>query len=292
MEKNTYRILKKIFLITLGSLSYAIGIAIFLDPNSLAPGGVTGIAIILSKLTGIRTGTLALMINIPLLFFGLYKFGFRFLLSTIYVTFVSSFFINMISTHFVDVYGVLTKDLLLSGAAGGALMSLGMALVFRNGATTGGTDIIVRAIRQRYKHIKTGTIFLVTDCIIITASAIIFRNIEVAMYAAITVVISNTVLDKVLYGGDSAQLLYIISENHDIIAKKIMDELEIGVTYLKAEGAYTSDGKNVIMCVCRNYNYSKIREFVKNIDQDAFFIVAKANDVFGDGYKSHTVEEI
>ncbi len=294
MEKNINlkAVLIKILLITFGALIYSMGISVFLDPNNLAPGGTTGIAIIISSLTTLKTGTLVLLINLPILIFGWWKFGTKFILSTIYVTFISSFFINMLNTYIIVRYGVLTDDLLLSGVAGGSLMGIGMSIVFRQGATTGGTDIIIRALRQKYKHIKSGTIFIVTDAIIVSAAAIIFKNIEIALYAAITIVVSNFVLDSVLYGGDSAKLLYIISDNQEKIAKRILDEIDIGITYLKAEGAYMQNDKKVIMCVCRKYNYTKVREIVKEEDINAFFIVSSANEVFGDGYKSHLMEEI
>lgn len=294
MEKDLKfkKLLMKFILITIGAVIYSMGIAVFLDPNSLAPGGVTGIAIILNRLTGFKTGTLVLLINLPILAFGWWKFGTKFILSTMYVTFSSSFFINSMNDYIINKNGVITHDLLLSGAIGGALMAIGIAIVFRQGATTGGTDIIIRALRQKYKHIKSGTIFIITDAIIVSASAIIFRNIEIALYAAVTIVVSNFVLDSVLYGGDSAKLLYIISNNQEKIAKRILDELEIGITYLKAEGAYTQKDKKVIMCICRKYNYTKIRDIIKEEDTDAFFIVSNANEVFGDGYKSHLMEEV
>jgi uncharacterized membrane-anchored protein YitT (DUF2179 family) len=289
---KTKAMLIKIILITFGSFVYAMGISVFLDPNNLAPGGTTGIAIIINSLTGLKTGTLVLLINIPILIFGWWKFGIKFILSTMYVTVASSFFMNLMNENIILKYGIITDDLLLSGAAGGSLMAIGMAVVFRQGATTGGTDIIIRALRQRYKHIRSGTIFIITDAMIVTASAVILKNVEIALYAAITIVISNYVLDLVLYGGDSAKLLYIISNRQEQIAKRILDEIDIGITYLKAEGAYTKSDKKVIMCVCRKYNYTKIREIVKEEDIDAFFIVSGANEVFGDGYKSYLTEEI
>lgn len=291
-HNKTKAMLIKIIFLTLGSFVYAMGISVFLDPNNLAPGGTTGIAIIINNLTGIKTGTLALLINIPLLIFGWWKFGIKFILSTVYVTVISSFFMNLLNEYVVMRYGLITGDLLLSGATGGALMAMGMAVVFRQGATTGGTDIIIRALRQKYKHIRSGTIFIITDAMIVTASAILLKDIETALYAAITIVISNYVLDLALYGGDSAKMLYIISNRQEQIAERILTEIGIGVTYLKAEGAYTKSEKKVIMCVCRKYNYTKVREIVKEEDIDAFFIVSGANEVFGDGYKSYFTEEI
>lgn len=292
MDKRYKDTTVKILIITFGSILYSIGISLFLDPNKLAPGGTTGIAIVINYLVHIKTGTVLFLINVPILIFGLWRFGLKLTVSTIYVTTISSFFMNFLTENYVQVYGAVTKNLLLAGVAGGTFMAIGMAIVFRQGATTGGTDIIVRALRQKYRHIKTGTIYIVSDSIIITASAIIFRNVEIAMYAAITVVISNYVLDKVLYGGDRAELLYIISDSVSNIANRIIKEVDIGVTYLNGEGAYTAKNKKVIMCVCRNYNYTKVREIVKQEDPDAFLIVTSANEVFGDGYKSHLTDEI
>jgi len=292
MKNKSTEKLMSLLIITLGSIFYSAGIALFLDPCNLAPGGTTGIAIILNFVTGMKTGTLVLLINIPILVFGWWKFGTKFILSTVYVTVLSSQLINIFNHQIVMNFGLISQDKLLCGAIGGAMMAVGMAAIFRRGATTGGTDIIVRALRQRYPHIKSGKIFIISDAMIITAAAIVFKDVEVALYAAITVFISNTVLDAVLYGGDKATLLYIISNNQDVISKRILDELDIGVTHLKAEGAYTENNKKVIMCVCRKYNYTKIREIVREEDTEAFCIVSNANEVFGDGYKDHLMQEI
>ena len=292
-KKNTFiSLAKQLLMITLGTIIYSTAIALFIDPNKLAPGGVTGIAVIISNLVAIKTGTLILLINIPIMLFGWWKFGIKFILSTMYVTFTSSFLINLLNEHIILNYGLITNDMLLTCVTGGALLGFGIALVFKHGATTGGTDVIVKALRQKYKHVKTGTIFLITDAFIIIASAIVFKNVQVALYATITVVIANIVLDLTLYGKDNAKLLYIISDNHEKISKRILDELDIGATYLKAEGAYTNFSKNVIMCVCRKYNYTKVREIIKEEDINAFFIVTNSTEVFGDGYKSHLSDEV
>lgn len=292
-KKNTFRELaRKFILITIGTIIYSLAIAIFIDPNKLAPGGVTGIAVIISNLVNLKTGTLILIINIPIMLFGWWKFGIKFIISTIYVTFTSSFMINLMNEHIILKYGLITNDMILSCITGGVLLGFGIAIVFKQGATTGGTDVIVKALRQKYKHIKTGTIFLTTDAFIIIASAIVFKNIQVALYATITVVVANIILDLTLYGKDNAKLLYIISDNHEKITKRILDELDIGATYLKAEGAYTNYNKNVIMCVCRKYNYTKVREIIKEEDINAFFIVTNSTEVFGDGYKSHLSDEV
>lgn len=155
VKKNAKDQFMDYLLITAGAVIYGIGVSSFLDPNNLAPGGVTGIAMILNRLTRLPTGTGLLLINVPILAAGLWKFGFRFLVSTLYATFMCSVF-----TNFFARFGAVTTDPLLAALAGGAVMAVGLAMVFRAGATTGGTDIIVKFLRQKYRHLKTGNIFL------------------------------------------------------------------------------------------------------------------------------------
>ena len=225
------------------SLLYAAAIALFLDPNQLAPGGVSGIAIIVNHLLPIPTGTLILMMNVPLLLLGMWKLGFQFVLSTLVAVISSSFFTNLLAP-----YGPLTTDPLLAACAGGGLLAVGMGLLFKLGATSGGTDILIRVIKLKYKHLKTGSLFLITDCCVIAASALVFRNVDLALYAAIATILSSFCLDLVLYGRDEAKLVYLITDHEKAIANRLLEELEIGVTYLQGQGAYTRDNKKVILC--------------------------------------------
>ena len=162
--------------ITVASLLYSIAVSLFLDPNALAPGGVTGIAIILNRITGLETGTLVLCINIPIIAVGTWKFGLRFILSTMYCTALTSGLINLLAP-----FGAATTDPFLAAVAGGALMAVGIGLVFKAGATTGGTDIIIKLLRLRFPYLKTGVLFLITDALIVAASAFVFKNVDVAL---------------------------------------------------------------------------------------------------------------
>jgi len=171
-------------LITVASAVYSVAVSLFLDPNSLAPGGVTGIAIILNRLIPVETGTLILLINIPILILGAWKFGLRFSLSTIYCTVVISLFTNLLS-------GVktATADPLLAALAGGSLAAVGIGWVFKAGATTGGTDIIIKLLRSKMPHLRTGGLFLAMDAVIVAVSGFVFKNTDVALYAGLTVFI-------------------------------------------------------------------------------------------------------
>ncbi len=281
-EKKTMkrRVLDYI-VITIGAFLYAVSVSFFLDPNSLAPGGVTGIAIILNHITGLETGTWLLVINIPILVLGTWKFGLRFILSTMYCTALTSVFVNLLAP-----FGALTRDPFLAALAGGALMALGLGLVLKSGATTGGTDIIIKLIRLRYAHLKTGRLFLLTDAVIVTLSAFVFQNIDVALYAGVVVFINSVLLDMVLYGRDGAKLIFIISDRPEAITGRILSDLDIGVTYITGSGAYSGKAKNVIMCVMKKQLSPKAEEVVREEDPGAFMIVTSATEIFGEGYKN------
>ena len=274
-------------MITVASFIYAVAVSLFLDPNSLAPGGVTGIAIILNRLSGLETGTWVLIINIPIIILGMWKFGLHFILSTLYCTAATSFFINLLAT-----LGVATEDRFLAALVGGALMAVGIGLVFKAGATTGGTDIIVKLLRLRFPHLKTGSLFLITDAIIVTASACVFKDLDVALYAGLVVFVNSVLLDVVLYGRDGAKLIFIISDAHASITKRLLEELDIGVTYISGTGAYSGKEKSVIMCVMKKQISAQVEVIVREEDPDAFMIVTSATEIFGEGYKSIYSEKL
>ncbi len=274
-------------LITIASAIYAVSVSLFLDPNSLAPGGVTGIAIILNRLIPVETGTLFLMINIPILLLGAWKFGLQFILSTIYSTVLISLFTNLLSS-----FEPLTTDPLLAALVGGSLSAIGIGLVFKAGATTGGTDIIVKLLRRGMPHLKTGKLFLAVDAIVVTASAFVFQNIDVALYAGLTVIVSSLVMDLVLYGRDEAKLVFIISDKSEQITKRILEELAIGVTYIQGTGAFSGRSKQVILCAVKKAMAPKTEEIVKEEDPQAFMIITSATEIYGEGYKSYFSEKL
>lgn len=273
--------------ITVASLIYAGAVSLFLDPNSLAPGGVTGISIILNRLTSLETGTWMLLINIPILAIGTWKFGLRFILSTMYCTALTSLF-----TNYLTPYGPVTTDPLLATLAGGVLMAVSLGMVFKAGATTGGTDIIVKLLRLRFPHLKTSYLFLITDALIVAISAFVFRNIDVALYAGLVVVVNSLLLDVVLYGRDGAKMFFIISDCPEQIVGRLLEELDIGATYISGSGAYSGKEKKVIMCVVKKQLSPKAEEVVRQEDPRVFLIITSATEIFGEGYKSIFSEKI
>lgn len=273
--------------ITIASLIYAVGISLFLDPNELAPGGVTGIAVILNRLVNIETGTLYFLLNVPIVLLGIWKFGLQFIAKTAYAIVLVSVFTNVLAP-----IGALTDDLLMAGAIGGILIAVGIGIIFKAGATTGGTDIIIKILRQKYRHLKTGFLFLISDVIIVSISGLVFQDLNVAFYALATVVICGKALDYVLYGGDEAKMFFIMTDKSKEIGKRLMEELDVGVTYLKGEGGWTGKEKNVVFTMVPKRRGPEVEEIVKGEDPVAFMVVTSASEIYGEGYKDLFGEKI
>ncbi len=291
-QRRLLTFLKNYGILTVGAFVYAFGIAVFLDPNHLAPGGVSGISIILNSFIPIGTGVWIFAINIPLMILGLIVFKFHFLMGTLYATALSSAIIEVIARAFSHLIPDMHDHLLIAAAAGGVMVAIGIGLVFRGGGSTGGFDIVVKLLRRKFRHLKTGILYLVLDVTVIAISAIAFHDVLVAMYAVVTVFTNSTVLDMVLYGKDNAKMVYIITDTPEAVADRLMKEVETGVTVLHGEGAYTKKNKKVLMCVLHDQQYPLLRDIVKQEDKHAFLIVTKATEIFGEGYKNHYAEEL
>ena len=281
------RAVNKYFMITLASLIFGIGISLFIDPNNLAPGGVSGLSIILSRLIPASAGTLFLLLNIPIMILGIWKFGLKFIVSTLFATFMVSF-----STNLFTMFSPLTQDPFMGAVFGGVLVAVGIGLVLRVGATTGGTDIVVKCLKLKKPYLKTGTIFLLIDGVIICIGGIVFQNMESVLYSVISAAVTSKVLDLVLYGNDEAKMIYIISNSPKVIAERILKELDTGVTYLTGTGAYKKEEKQVIFCVVRKQLAYMVEEVVKQEDSRAFMIVSNATEIYGEGYKSYFGEKL
>ena len=287
-KKKTGKKVMGYVLMTLACFCYAVGISLFVEPNNIASGGVTGIAIILNKAIGGSTGIWFFVINIPILLIGMWKFGFKFLMSTVYCTTIISVFTDLLSR-----YGSpLTNDVLVATIAGGMLTAIGMGGVFKAGATTGGMDIVVKLCKLKFPYMKTGSLFLIMDFLVVLASAFVFQDIDRAFYSAMEVFVTSTLLDLVLYGKDGAKLIYIISDKSEKIAARLLDELNIGVTYMEGQGAYSGREKKVIMCVTKKQIAPRAEEIVKEEDPNTFMIVSSASEIYGEGYKSYFSEKL
>lgn len=271
---------KKYLIITLVSILYGAGTSLFLDPNDLVPGGLTGIAMILNRFIPIGTGTIFLVLNIPIIALAWFKFGGKFIVSTLYAVGCVS-----VTTNFFNGMPAVTDEPLLAVFMGDILIAFSIGMVFKCGATTGGADIIIKLLRLKYPHIKTGRLFMIFDISVVALSGILFRNIDAALYAFIGIFVMSMVMDLVLYGQDEAKMVFIISEKSELLADKMMMDVDAGVTFLTGRGAYSKKEKDVILCVMRKSIYPKVEEIIKEEDPNAFLIVTHAHEIYGEGYK-------
>lgn len=287
MVGKTKKAATRYFILTAAAFIYAVAISLFLDPNDIAPGGVTGVSILVNRFVPLPVGTINLLLNVPIVALGLWKFGWRFVASTMYTLAMTTVFINTLSP-----FGAVTDDLLIAAVLGGALIGVSLAYVFKAGATTGGADIIVKVMRTKWQHIKTNMLFLAFDSMVIVASWIVFQNLTVAFYAGIAVAVDSVVMDRMLYGSDEAKLFFIISNEPTKMKQRIMGELDITTTIVPAIGAYTKEQKEMLMVVTRKQMAPKLEEIVKDEDSGAFMIIASANEIYGEGYKDITRDKL
>ncbi len=266
--------------IVIGANIYAGGFRLFLYPNDIVPGGVSGIAMIVNRLTGFPVGTLALLLNVPIFLIAWRVWGGRFLLGSLLGMAVSSLMIDV----FAYLPPLVTGNPLLGALFGGAIVGFGLGLVFSAGASTGGSDIVAKLLRLRLPYLNMGRLVLATDVVVIFAFALIFRDFESLLYAIIASFMSSKLVDGVLYGFDYAKVAYIISDRWADLSQRITEELQRGVTLLAAQGAYTGREKQVILCAVKQQQIVALKRLVRAIDPQAFFILCEAREVLGFGF--------
>lgn len=298
MKKSLRKILIDYCWIIAGSVITAAAINVFMVPYKIAPGGVSGIATVLYYLSRERfpVGITMLVMNIPLFIAGLGFIGHKFALKTFISTVLMSLIIDFSAPYtnlFVDTYLVRleslsnTPDLLLYSIYGGFLMGVGLAMVFKAGATTGGTDLAARIVRHFLPHFTMGQILLFIDTSVIILAAISFGSILLGLYALVTLYVSSKVIDAVLEGVNFAKSVMIISDRSEEIAKKIMEELERGVTGLHGNGMYTGSSKQVLLCILQRSQIPLLKVLVRSVDEKAFIVMYDVREVLGEGFKDY-----
>ncbi|RIV25709.1 YitT family protein [Alicyclobacillaceae bacterium I2511] len=263
--------------ILVGSLVYSLGLNLFLVANHLAEGGFVGISLLLLYKLQWPLGLTFFILNIPLLWLGWRKFGHEFIFkTTVGVLGVSLF--STLTAH----WQVQTHDPLLAALYAGVLTGLGLGMIFRAGATTGGSDIIARLIRHFIGFSMGKTLFAIDVCVIGLVAIII--GLETAMYSLVALFVSSRVIDFVIEGVRSAKAVTIISEHHELILAAIHEHLERGTTLLQARGGYTGEVKQVIYCVVSRMEVSRVQQIVQKVDTRAFVVVSNAHEVLGEGF--------
>lgn len=283
MKQTVQRLTKKYLIVVLGVVIYAVGFQFFMYPNSIVAGGVVGIAMIINRLTGLPVGVLTIIMNIPLFLIAWKQFGVELMVGSLIGMGLSSIAVDL----FAMIGFTATGDPLLASIIGGVIKGFGLGLIYYVGATTGGIDIVAKFLRQRFAQINFGTLVLCLDVFIILAYAVILEKYDSAMYSMIGMYVVSKVIDLVLYGIDNSNICYIISENSaELVREIITGHVRRGVTILEGEGAYSHRKKDIIMCVIKRTQIGEIRSLVRDIDENAFFIVVDAKNVFGNGFEN------
>lgn len=277
-DEKWYMILISYILIGVGVFAMAIAINYFFAPNTIAPGGVTGFAVVAEQLIGIEIYLINLIINIPLFIFGAKALGKSTALKTLYATFLLSLFLKILPPL------VLTHDLLLSSIFGGVLAGAGLGLVFKFGGTTGGTDLAGAMINDKFPQFSLAGSMMMIDLLVVTFAGLVEKNIEISLYSVIAMFTTVKVIDLVLEGVGYVKAFYIITSMPDAIGDKLMLDLNRGVTSLQGKGMYTKENKEVLLCVVSRSQFSQVKEIVKSIDPKAFVMVTEMSEVLGEGF--------
>lgn len=266
----------------LGSVLYALSVNVFSAPNQIAPGGVTGVATLLNYAFHLPIGTMILVINLPLFIAAWRKCGKAFTVRTVIVTVLSSLVID-ISEKFLPVF---RGDKILVALFGGLLAGAGLGLIYMRGATTGGSEIVARLLERKLRHIPIGRLILLVDALVVATSALVYKQLESALYAMVLIFVSSLVMDALVYGGDSGKMLLVMTSKEELVAKTVLEKMGRGVTMLNATGAYTGREKRVLLCAVRRSEVYHLRTIVQDIDPHAFMIVVSTEEVLGEGFKA------
>ena len=271
-----------------GSAIFALGFALFLEPSDMNAGGISGLAMIVVELVGVGTvGGLSIIINLPLFILGGMKIGKRFFFGSMIGMVISSVLIDAFA-----VFTIPTPEPLLAVLYGGVICGIGLGIVFVNGTSTGGSDILVRLLKLRYRNVPIGQISMVFDAIVVVLTGIVFQDVSKALYTGVTVYLSGKVVDAVVYNFDYSKVALIISDEHEAIAREIGIQLDRGATFLHAEGSYSHNPKKVVLAAVKKQQLAELKELVVAIDPNAFIILQEAHQVLGDGFSRYTKDSL
>lgn len=283
-RKNIVTIIKTV----VGCAIFGIGFDLFLVPNDLNAGGITGLSMVLVHLMHFGTiGIVAALINLPLFVLAGVRIGKKF--------FVLSLIGMLLSSLFIDLFSVIPApetEPLIGALYGGAVCGLGLGITFAAGASTGGSDIIVRLLKMRWRDVPIGTMAIFFDVFVATLTGIVYRDVARALYSGVTIFIVGQVIDAVVYRFDYSKVVLIISKEHEQIADAITKKLDRGVTLLDGKGYYSKTETQVVLTAVRRQQVAELKELVVTVDPNAFIIVQEAHQVLGDGFSRYTKDSL
>lgn len=271
-----------------GCALFALGLDMFLLPNELNSGGISGLAMILEELLGFGTvGSITLLLNLPLFVLGGLKIGKKFFWGSLLGMILMSLFIDLFAY-----LPVLETESLVGAIYGGVICGLGGGIVFSSGHSTGGSDIVVRLLKKKWPYVPLGIFTTMFDVVVAVLTGIVFQNFEHVLYCIISVFVTGRVVDAVLYRFDYSKVALIVTKHHDQVAERLGKELHRGATFLDGEGSYSHEKKKVVLTAVKQHQISEMKDIVAEIDPDAFIIVQEAHQVLGDGFARYSKDSL
>lgn len=280
MQKKVFGSVKTNILCVIGTGIMALGNYVFTVPNLIAPGGVSGLATIISYLTSLPVGTLSLLLNLPIFILAYIILGRTSLFQSLISVLVYPLFMDFL---FVKI-PVYTEDILIAAVFGGILMGVGLAIVFQAGASTGGTDLLGLCVQRRFPHLPLGKLLFYIDSGIMLLSVVVFHSLNAFFYALLCNFLCTKIIDGIIYGADTGKVIYIISEKADEISRYVLDDMERGVTILEGRGAYSGTSKEVLLCATQTKEFPNLKKHITEIDPRAFIMVTDAAELVGEGF--------
>lgn len=274
----------KALVIIVGCSFYALAVTLFISPNKLMTGGLTGIALITNRLLGFPVGIAIIVLNVPLFIMGFKILGKRFIAGSFAGMVISSILIDVFEKAIPAVEG-LTDDRLLAACFGGAFMGIGLGLVLSAGSNTGGTDILAILIGKKAQSMPLGRLILMADIVIVSGGTMIFGDYIAALYTFVAMYISSAALDAVLYGANTASVAFIITAEREAVTNELIGGLKRGVTMLDARGGYTKKDTGLLICSIGRRQVAQLKKIVRESDPGAFVIISEAKEVMGNGFR-------
>lgn len=286
--KKVWKYIPAVLKILVGCALFGLGFNLFLLPNGLNAGGISGLAMLFVRLTNVGSiGIVTAVVNLPLFALGGLKVGKKF--------FFGSLLGMVLSATFIDLFALIPvpeTEPLVGAIYGGVLCGLGLGLVFAQGASTGGSDIIVRLLKLRWQNVPIGMITMAFDLVVVALTGLTFRNVGLALYSGVAIYITGQIIDAVVYRFDYSKVALIVSKNYEAVAASIAQNLERGVTYLDGEGYYSGVQTKVILTAVKKQQLAELKKLVVQIDPEAFIIVQEAHQVLGDGFSRYSKDSL
>jgi len=284
MEKKYTKLIIEFIGLILGCIFIAVGLNMFFKPYTIAPGGLSGLSVVISKLTGLSVSTIMLVIGVPLLLFSIKILGKKDAIKTFIGMILLSFIIK-VTEPLASIQA--TNDILLSAISGGILLGIGLGIVFSVDGSTGGTDLIALMLNRILPNISVSKCLTMIDGMVVLSAAIANGNLETGLYSAIALYIIVKVIDAIISGFDYSKAFMIITKEPERLRCAIVNDIKRGVTLLDAKGGYTNEEKNILLVVVNKKQQEvQLKKLIKNEDPNAFIIVSEAHEVLGEGFKS------